>query len=67
MPATVPVQETVEFPGVGGSTTGAGVEQVRPVDGKTEGASDTVPIKPLMPVTVIVEPAGEAALTITGI
>lgn len=39
--------------------------QVRPVDGETPAASETVPVKPLKPETVIVDVPAEPDETVT--
>ena len=38
--------------------------QVKPVEGEIVGASETVPVKPWRPVTVIVEPALVPAIAV---
>lgn len=67
-PATDPVHESVEDPElvvVVKTILGGDGVQVRPVDGETLAERVTVPVKPLTPVTVIVEAPAEPTPTLT--
>jgi hypothetical protein len=67
-PATEPVHESVDDPELAVVVKTILVEdivQVRPVVGETDEERATVPVKPLTPVTVIVELPAEPTATIT--
>ena len=65
-PIPIDVQDSTAFAGEGGKITLETIVHVRPTGAEAETERDTVPAKPLSPVRVIVEVAGEPPRTWEG-